>query len=215
MSTEILNRLSASITESRAKAQKEAKDGFAAAFRDFFKRFPEVIAIRWTQGTPSFNDGNPCTFSRHEMYFSLDPKVRPFVEEGLPLEDAIAAAQAGIAAPEASDEDEDEDEAEFDSGDNGLISTYLNPNYGAECAEYDRQSQANNKLSWGDPNRKYIRWPDRRLDRKPPTEREVALTESFDEFSTLEEDLFEYAFGDGVRVTVTAKGISTDEYYCE
>lgn len=30
--------------------------------KDIFEAFPGLSAIRWRQGTPSFNDGDPCTF---------------------------------------------------------------------------------------------------------------------------------------------------------
>lgn len=43
--------------------KKMLADGFDA----FFKAHPDVDAIRWTQYTPHFNDGDVCEFSRHEF----------------------------------------------------------------------------------------------------------------------------------------------------
>lgn len=34
--------------------------------------FPEVQAIRWTQYTPYFNDGDACEFSAHQPGFRID-----------------------------------------------------------------------------------------------------------------------------------------------
>lgn len=34
---------------------------------------PGVYAVRWNQYTPSFNDGDPCEFTVHDIYFRLTP----------------------------------------------------------------------------------------------------------------------------------------------
>ncbi len=47
-----------------------AKDGPALitkAFQDLLKDSPDVV-VYWTQGTPSFNDGDPCYFRVHDMW---------------------------------------------------------------------------------------------------------------------------------------------------
>ena len=33
------------------------------------EKYPEFIAIRWTQSVPSFNDGDPCVFSFDEAHY--------------------------------------------------------------------------------------------------------------------------------------------------
>lgn len=38
-------------------------------FQEFFTKYPFVTAAGWTQYTPSFNDGEPCTFSINGFYF--------------------------------------------------------------------------------------------------------------------------------------------------
>ncbi len=35
-------------------------------FETIFKQAPSVTAVRWTQYTPHFNDGEPCVFNVHE-----------------------------------------------------------------------------------------------------------------------------------------------------
>lgn len=66
----------------------------------FFEEFPEVLKLTWTQGTPGFNDGDPCVFSVHGVCALLK-------------KDASAKAKAGETT-DADDEDEDE-AAEDDS----------------------------------------------------------------------------------------------------
>ena len=47
---------------------------FIKMFDEFFEAHPECKFIRWGQGTPGFNDGEPCTFDIHETRFGFsDP----------------------------------------------------------------------------------------------------------------------------------------------
>lgn len=49
--------------------QKSIED-FVAALDELFA-FPEVEAVRWSQYTPSFNDGDPCVFTTGEWTVKL------------------------------------------------------------------------------------------------------------------------------------------------
>ncbi len=49
---------------------KHGRKAVVDAFTEFFKSHPEVEAVRWTQYTPHFNDGDACEFSRNEFYVS-------------------------------------------------------------------------------------------------------------------------------------------------
>lgn len=53
------------------KAKDTGADALKLAFKGFFKAFPQVERIYWTQYTPHFNDGDPCEFRVHEPYFIL------------------------------------------------------------------------------------------------------------------------------------------------
>jgi hypothetical protein len=45
------------------EAQKLAKSFLMDGLKELFREHKDVGGISWTQGTPSFNDGDPCTFS--------------------------------------------------------------------------------------------------------------------------------------------------------
>lgn len=77
-------------------AQKGPEE-FLQMFDEFFEQHPECTFIRWAQGTPGFNDGEPCTFDIHETRF-------------------------GFTNP---DEEIDDDEKDEDFGDNSYSSSGL------------------------------------------------------------------------------------------
>lgn len=66
------------------KSLKEFQDAYSKLVKDFakdgkklfeeevqkvFEDNPELYAIGWTQSTPSFNDGDPCTFGVSEIHY--------------------------------------------------------------------------------------------------------------------------------------------------
>jgi len=58
------------------KAYQEAvrsvgKDDFWDLFKPLFEKYPFVVAVKWKQFTPYFNDGDVCRFSVREMFFKL------------------------------------------------------------------------------------------------------------------------------------------------
>ena len=70
---EKLNELK-SIHETAMKQIKASGEGaLKEALREFFEKFLNVAALRWSQYTPYFNDGDSCTFSVNE------PRLR-FIE---------------------------------------------------------------------------------------------------------------------------------------
>lgn len=68
-------------------------------FKEFVDKTPGVVSICWTQYTPYFNDGDPCTFSVH------DP-IAEFVD-GYEMDDAtdrrVGLTPKGIEALNAKD----------------------------------------------------------------------------------------------------------------
>lgn len=61
-----LAELSGTITAARNKLKEQAAGAFKESFAAFFEKHPEVHALYWTQYTPHFNDGEPCTFGTHD-----------------------------------------------------------------------------------------------------------------------------------------------------
>lgn len=59
----------AHIEKIKKEVEKESAIVFKKSMVSFFEAFPEVSKILWTQYTPYFNDGDPCTFSLGEVYF--------------------------------------------------------------------------------------------------------------------------------------------------
>lgn len=68
--------LAAEIKAAQDKIKADSQQLINQIFEDYFSKYGDIVyAIHWTQGTPSFNDGEACEFSVHDMYLS-------FTEEG-------------------------------------------------------------------------------------------------------------------------------------
>lgn len=48
--------------EMQNKLKEFGQETFKPFFLNLFEAHPEAQAVRWTQYTPSFNDGDPCVF---------------------------------------------------------------------------------------------------------------------------------------------------------
>jgi hypothetical protein len=55
--------------EKMVNAFKE--EDFKGWFLEYFKLYPFITSIKWTQYTPYFNDGDPCVFCIHEPELEL------------------------------------------------------------------------------------------------------------------------------------------------
>lgn len=76
----------------KAKVREQATVAVAALFKAFFAKYPAITAIKWTQYTPYFNDGEPCEFSTNEPY---------------------ACTKTGVEWPKSDDDAEPEDDGEL------------------------------------------------------------------------------------------------------
>ena len=56
--------------EDKEKVIQSAKEKIQPVFKEFFEDNPDVKLVTWTQFTPFFNDGAPCEFSMHEIFFA-------------------------------------------------------------------------------------------------------------------------------------------------
>lgn len=71
------SRFDALIEEQRAlkaKFQTEAQAMFKETMKEFFDKNPGITALKWTQYTPYFNDGDACVFRVNDVYFTNAPE---------------------------------------------------------------------------------------------------------------------------------------------
>lgn len=67
------SRFDALIAEQRAlkaKFQTEAQAMFKETMKEFFDKNFGITALKWSQYTPYFNDGDPCVFRVNEVVFT-------------------------------------------------------------------------------------------------------------------------------------------------
>jgi hypothetical protein len=57
-----MKELRALIDDCNAKVKSAGKAAFANELKTLFDSHPELVAVRWNQYTPYFNDGNTCEF---------------------------------------------------------------------------------------------------------------------------------------------------------
>ena len=70
----ILSELKESFKETAEKVFKEVT-------KDLFESVPELESISWNQYVPTFNDGDPCEFTKSNLYFILDDKYSDSVNK--------------------------------------------------------------------------------------------------------------------------------------
>ena len=68
---ETLKRIEADMNAARAKMMADGREAIKEAFNEIFEQFPNLEAVRWTQYTPYFNDGDACEFGVHEFSAKL------------------------------------------------------------------------------------------------------------------------------------------------
>ena len=74
------------------KAEKTASKDIMEILKKMMVDNPLIAGVMWQQYTPSFNDGEPCTFSTHGPFIKFDEKI------------------SGAGDKTADDEDEDGDD---------------------------------------------------------------------------------------------------------
>lgn len=87
----------------RAEFQERGKKVLKDSFKGFFDANPKIRAVSWTQYTPYFNDGEPCTFSVHDMW-ALDKKgYNEWKDNGGYAEEYSVASNWAYGEPEGDD----------------------------------------------------------------------------------------------------------------
>lgn len=51
--------------------RKTGQEQIAPIFSEFFARHPQIKALRWSQYTPYFNDGDECVFHVYDLFYSV------------------------------------------------------------------------------------------------------------------------------------------------
>lgn len=172
-------------------AQKAFKDKMKGSFEDIFKEYfaicPEVDGVGWTQWSPYFNDGEPCTFRRHDIYaVKLDGSLN-----------------------------EDDEEFELRPGDleeypwdYNKPSGYVYDSWTKYLAmEPEQQKRHSYYASYGVQIARYEE------ARKDPNFDRIAETTArlMEVLEKIPEDIYESTFGDGVAVLFTKNGMQIDE----
>ncbi len=58
------------VAEARKRFQEQGQRMFKEIFKQFFENNPAVTAVKWTQYTPFYNDGDPCEFRVNDPTFT-------------------------------------------------------------------------------------------------------------------------------------------------
>ena len=107
--------------------RQHGKEVLGAAFKAFFDAHPEVEAIRWTQYTPYFNDGDACVFSVNDFtYRTTDPQAScpEYADDDGFVDDSDGPIASAVHEFERGVEDDDIFEAVF--GDHGQVTADRN-----------------------------------------------------------------------------------------
>jgi hypothetical protein len=63
-----LEKIKADIMAAREAAKTGTQAALKEAFKEVFAAHPGLKAVKWTQYTPYFNDGDACVFGVHDWY---------------------------------------------------------------------------------------------------------------------------------------------------
>lgn len=73
-----LGELNSEINALKLQHEEKIRTTLRPLFDEFFRQYPQVYALTWTQYTPYFNDGEECTFRVHDLYYVLDKHQEAF-----------------------------------------------------------------------------------------------------------------------------------------
>lgn len=88
-----LNMKRKKLAEQREKLEAEAQDNMKSYLGTFMEANPKIKAIKWTQYTPSFNDGDPCYFSIHGTFVALEGDTAESTYETIEVDDVEMPAR--------------------------------------------------------------------------------------------------------------------------
>jgi hypothetical protein len=164
----------------------------------FFKDFPEILSVYWTQYAPHFNDGDACEFSVGDVSYTIDGDV--LVEDG---EDEGEGSYLY--------EDTDVERATKRVNDCTLYAS--DPEYFNKPDEnYRRHSQYwLPHLAEAIYNLEQITKQIEQLGNRGPLMRK-GIEELYTFIQSVPANIMQEVFGDSVRVELTAEGVSVEDY---
>lgn len=216
----------------REKYQNEAQGLFEELTGGFFRAYPEVKNIFWTQYTPHYMDGDDCVFSVNDIYYTLDRSYD---------RSKFAGSEDTASEWDVKDDEDDEDFEDNEEGDQfstksvaiieGEISRYENfliippskHNWSTNGRAFDSTSRGWNGADFVFSEKKcreYIAALNVELaavraeiEQYPNRDDIVAAIEQVKKFiKSVDEDLMQDIFGDHVRVVLDKDGTSTFVY---
>jgi len=199
--TQRFHELNAQIEQAMAQMRSDSIELLEEAANEMFVAAPEITKIYWVQRTPYHNDGEPCEFSRLDIYYALEhDELDDYDEEGsyLYTEEEYNQALRALEEVKKRQANPVEWEAAYRK-EHRLRDTYRIETL--EVALKRRQDYVNEieaqreRISWEDANR---------------------ITSVFSAFcktiDMIPDDVMKAAFGDHVRVIITKNGVETEHY---
>ena len=199
--TQRFHQLNEQIEQAMAQMKSDSIELLGEAAKEMFSAAPEITKVYWVQRTPYHNDGEPCEFSRLDIYYTLEQgETYEYDEEGSYLYTEEEYKQALRALEEVKERQANpvEWEAAYRK-EHRLRDTYrIEPLHEAleRRQKYVDEIEAQRKrISWEDVNR---------------------ITSVFSAFcktiDMIPDDVMKAAFGDHVRVIITKNGVETEHY---
>lgn len=196
------NRLQARMEELAHEFVEKNRDFLKHSFDVLQREAPEISAVSWTQGTPGFNDGEPCTFSIHEPEFYLDDEVQ---EEGYiytpqDLERARERYEISLEYSQDPEEWKRKFIEEYEARTGRRCYTRNPSPYPSDPEQAKAEIEAIEAF--------FERYSPERCD---------AITKAFDNwcsvFWSVPEDIMRQLYGDGSKVKISASGVEVEEWY--
>lgn len=186
--------------------QKKATPLIDQVANKLFTTIPEIESVFWTQYTPYFNDGDACTFSVNDIYFNLydDPTLE---DEDIYGEGSVVCTAEDVVHYKL----ELQKTIEFNRDPIAYREAYRV----TQLAKWGRElySWQNHKPSYQtvEEQQKYIDFAEQFVRKYDGDKINDAMQTFIKSISMVADDIMETLYGDGVRVTITREGTTTDE----
>jgi hypothetical protein len=199
--TENFKQLNKEIEKAMAQMKSDSRSLVKRAAQELFQAAPEIDFVFWTQYTPYFNDGEPCSFSVNGIYYVL-------VGEEEDCEGSYLYTQ--------------------EDRDNALKTLQTVTEYTKDPAAWLNKLKIERNLSDHANLALYKPWPytiqaaQSEVDKietqrlKYPSGDVTRISNAFNAFYTcmqmVPDEIMQSVFGDHVRVIISRNGLETEDY---